>query len=30
MFRGRRADDPSSFDARQVVQNLRPTIELPR
>jgi len=29
MFRGRR-EDPASFDARQVVENLRPTIELPR
>jgi hypothetical protein len=30
MFRGRRPSDPASFDARQVVENLRPTIELPR
>lgn len=29
MFRGRRAD-PSSFDARQVIDNLRPTIVVPR
>lgn len=29
MFRGRRAD-PMSFDARQVVANLRPTIVIPR
>ena len=29
MFRGRRAD-PSSFDARQVIANLRPTIVAPR
>jgi hypothetical protein len=29
MFRGRR-DDPASFDARQITQNLGPTIEMPR
>lgn len=29
MFRGRRAD-PSSFDARQVIANLRPTIVVPK
>jgi hypothetical protein len=28
MFRGRRAD-PASFDARQVIANLRPTIQVP-
>lgn len=30
MFRGTRPDDPMSFDARQVMANLGPTIELPR
>lgn len=30
MFRGSRPDDPRSFDARQVIANLGPTIELPR
>jgi hypothetical protein len=30
MFRGRRPDDPRSFDARQVMQNLGPRIERPR
>ena len=30
MFRGNRAGDPSSFDARQVIANLRPTIQVPR
>lgn len=30
MFRGARPDDPRSFDARQVMANLGPTIELPR
>jgi hypothetical protein len=30
MFRGKRPDDPRSFDARQVMANLGPTIELPR
>lgn len=29
MFRGRRPDDPRSFDARQVIQNLGPSIEMP-
>ena len=29
MFRGRRAE-PASFDARQVIANLRPTIRVPR
>lgn len=30
MFRGARPNDPRSFDARQVVDNLRDAIELPR
>jgi len=30
MFRGNRPSDPSSFDARQVIGNLRPTIQVPR
>lgn len=30
MFRGARSDDPMSFDARQVMAHLGPTIELPR
>jgi hypothetical protein len=30
MFRGRRPDDPRSFDAHQVIQYLQPTIEVPR
>jgi len=30
MFRGSRPSDPSSFDARQVIGNLRPTIQVPR
>ena len=30
MFRGSRPDDPMSFDARQVMAHLGPTIELPR
>lgn len=30
MFRGRRPDDPRSFDARQVIANLRPTVQMPR
>jgi hypothetical protein len=30
MFKGRRPDDPRSFDARQVVDYLRNAIELPR
>lgn len=30
MFRGQRPDDLHSFDARQVMTNLGPTIELPR
>jgi len=30
MFRGPRSGDPASFDARQVVSNLRPSIEYPR
>lgn len=30
MFRGQRRDDPRSFDAREVIENLRPRIELPR
>jgi hypothetical protein len=30
MFRGRRPDDPRSFDARQVMDNLASTIQLPR
>lgn len=30
MFRGTRPNDPRSFDARQVMQNLGPTIELPK
>jgi hypothetical protein len=29
MFKGRRPDDPRSFDARQVLQNLGPTIQMP-
>jgi hypothetical protein len=29
MFRGRRADDPRSFDAHQVVANLGPTVQGP-
>jgi hypothetical protein len=29
MFRGNRAD-PSSFNARQVIANLRPTIQVPK
>lgn len=30
MYRGRRPDDPASFDANEVVRYLRGTIELPR
>ena len=30
MFRGRRPDDPASFNAREVMQNLSGTIELPQ
>ena len=30
MFRGTRPGDPMSFDARQVIANLRPTIVVPR
>lgn len=30
MFRGRRPDDPRSFDARQVMENLGPRIQRPR
>ena len=30
MFKGRRPDDPRSFDAHQVVQYLRQTVQLPR
>jgi len=30
MYRGRKPDDPASFNAREVMQNLGPTIELPR
>ena len=30
LFRGRRPDDPHSFDARQVLANLGPTVERPR
>jgi hypothetical protein len=30
MFKGNRPDDPRSFDARQVMQNLGPTIQLPK
>jgi len=30
MFRGQRPSDPRSFDARQVIANLGPTIVLPR
>ena len=30
MFRGARAGDPHSFDARQVIANLRPTIMVPK
>jgi hypothetical protein len=30
MFRGRRATDPQSFDARQVIANLGPRISYPR
>jgi hypothetical protein len=30
MFHGRRADDPTSFDARQILQNLGPSIQMPR
>ena len=30
MFRGQRRDDPSSFDARQVIQNLGPTLQRPK
>jgi hypothetical protein len=30
MLRGGRPGDPSSFDARQVITNLRPTIQVPR
>lgn len=30
MFRGARPNDPRSFDAREVISNLRDTIELPR
>lgn len=30
MFRGARPNDPHSFDARQVIANLRPTIVVPR
>ena len=30
MFKGRRPDDPRSFDAQQVLQNLGPTIQMPK
>lgn len=30
MFRGRRPDDPRSFDARQIVQYLGNTVQMPR
>ena len=30
MFHGRRADDPRSFDAHQIVANLGPAIQMPR
>jgi hypothetical protein len=30
MFRGQRRDDPSSFDARQVMENLGPTLQRPK
>ena len=30
MFKGERPNDPRSFDARQVMQNLGPTIQMPQ